>query len=148
MRKFLDVTQSIFEYLVSLLFIYGGVSLIGMPPLEGEGVIVLVFGGQIALYIYMIWFILLGVGLIFSKWAKKKKLHKNVLMSMYLTTIYTATLATALLGFDIINILDDIVVGVVTAAMWLRWKLLTEYIDPNQFYKEIEELRDDLPPTT
>lgn len=148
MQKILNVTQSIFEYLISLLFIYGGLSLIGQPALEGEGVIVLVFGGQIALYIYMVWFILLGVGLIFAKIAKKKKLHKNMLLSMYLTTIYTATLATAIFGFSLLNILDDIVIGVLTAIFWIRWKFRTEYIDPNVFYREIEDLRDDLPPQT
>lgn len=148
MRKFLDVTQSIFEYLISLLFIWGGFSLLGQPALEGEGIVVLIFGGQIALYFYMAWFIALGAGLIYSKLRRKKKLHKNVLMSMYLTTIYTATLATALFGFDILSILDDVIIGGITAAMWLRWKMLTEYINPDAFLKEIEELRDDLPPST
>lgn len=148
MQKFLNVSQSIIEYLVSLLFIYGGLSLIGMPPLEGEGVLVLIFGGQVALYIYMGLFTLLGAGLIYAKVRKKKRLHKNMLLGMYLTTIYTATLTIALFGFDLLSILDDIIVGVLTAIFWIRWKFRTEYIDPNAFYKEIEDLRNDLPPTT
>lgn len=143
MFNILNKFQSVVESLIALLYIYGGISLIGMPPLQGEGLLVLVFGGQVALYFYMVWFTLLGVGLIYSKVRRKKKLHKHVLMAMYLTTIYTASLTIALFGFHLVGIIDDIVIGTLTAWFWLRWKLLTEYINPKDFDRIRHELLDD-----
>lgn len=122
------MAQSVAEYLIALLFVYGGLSLIGRPPLEGEGAVTAIFGGELALYVYMVWFIALGLSLAVAKIFKMRRLHKNTLLGMYLTTIYTAIIASLLLGFDILNIIDDLVVGLTTAGLWLRFKISTEYV--------------------
>lgn len=141
MKKYLDWFQTIVEYLLSALWVFGGLSLIGMPPLEGAGVVVSIFGGQIALYVYIFWFTFLGCLLFISKVAKKKRLHKNTLLLMYLTTVYTAVLAVALFGLAEGGIIDDVVIGGLTAWFWIRWKMKTEYIDMSDFRDDIIELR-------
>lgn len=146
MRRFFDKAQSFTEYVIAALFIYGGLSLIGHPPIEAEGVLWILLGGTGALYVYMVWFLFLGSALLYAKLRQRKKLHKNILLCIYLTTIYTATLAVAFFGFHITHILDDLVVGLLSALFWIRWKFRTEYIDPVEFQKTIEKYRDDLPP--
>lgn len=147
MRKFLDAFQSVAEYLIAAVFIYGSLSLIGRPAINAPGVIWKIFGGEGALYVYMIWFMFLGLALLFSKVRKRKKLHKNILLCIYLTTIYTAILALALYG-DPLVIVDDAIVGITAAIFWLRWKFKTEYVDPLQFQRVTDKYRSDLPPTT
>jgi hypothetical protein len=64
--------------------------------------------------------------------------------------MYTASLSTALVGFSWASIADDIIFGATAAVCYLRWKFVTEYIDPDQFkdfIAEIEAEVDNPPPT-
>ena len=146
LTRWTDKFQQVTEYLISAAFIISAASLISAEPLEGKGLIVLIFGGHIALFIYMIWFFILGFGLIYAKVRKHKKLHKNFLLAIYLTCIYTSILTFYLIGF--IGIIDDVVIGGLAAFFWIRWKFKTEYLRPGKFYIETLPFRDDLPPPT
>jgi hypothetical protein len=132
-RRVLDGFQAVVEYLLSFAFIISAIGLIGAPPLANHGVLSLIFGGHVALYVYMVWFFFIGFGLIYAKLARKKKLHKYMLMVIYLTTIYTSILSLTVLGFAWTEIIDDVIIGVLAAWFWLRWKFKTEYIDPKDF---------------
>lgn len=145
MRKFKDYLAHFLEWALVALFALGSIQTIGAPPLTGEGFLVVWLGGEAALIVYGVWFGAIAVWLALSKIFRWKQAHKNALAAIYLTTIYTFSLAWAIFGLDW-SLIDDVVVGVVAAALWLRWKLKTEYIDPNQFEDELAELRDDLPP--
>jgi hypothetical protein len=67
-----------------------------------------------------------------------------MLLTVYLTTIYTTILSFTIDG-NYVNIIDDIVVGVLAAWFWLRWKIKTEYISPAEFQKTTEKYRNDFP---
>lgn len=143
-----DKVYSFFEYLLVIIFILGAVSLIGAPPLAAEGIVKLMLGGKIAIYFYITWFAILSILLFTAKVFNRKVMHKNTLMLMYLTTIYTAIIATYISGFSLIGIVDDIIIGLVAGVCWLRWKFRTEYIDPTDFHRDIQKIRnqDDLTP--
>lgn len=125
MKKWRDRAFSLVEYLLALVFVTSSFSLIGEDAVAGNGFVTHIFGGKIALFIYMIWFAFLGLGLVYAKLRKRRRLHRNILMAIYLTTIYTSILTYYLYGFA--AIIDDIIVGVLAAVCWLRWKFKIEY---------------------
>lgn len=142
-HKILDKAASIWEYLIALAFILSAIALIGEPALKG-GLMAAVFGSVFAYGVYFAWFMFLGLGLVYVKIRKHKTLHKNMLLLIYLTTIYTAVLSFYFGG--ITEIIDDIIIGTSCAALWLRWKFKTEYIDPRQFHSSVEHFKEDPPP--
>lgn len=143
MHRVLNILQSVLEYGLSVVFILGAINLIGAPPISSHTLMGSILGGQVALYVYMVWFAFLGLGLLYGKLRKKRKIHKNMLLYMYLTTIFTSGLAIALYGFDWVSLLDDLLIGIVSAALWLRWKFRTEYIDRSDFESDLIEIRND-----
>lgn len=143
MNKFLNRGQELVEWLLGTIFLLGGISTATAPPLTATGALTAIFGGPVALAIYAVWFGLLGIGLLYCKiYRKKKRLHKNILMAMYLTTIYTFTLSLAIYGLEW-SLIDDVVVGVLAAICWMRWTIRTEYLTADAFHKSILKFRDD-----
>lgn len=146
MRRTKDIAQHIVEYLLIVVFALAAYGEIAYEDAVTEGVLGFLFSDPLITTIYAVWFALLALGLLFAKIRRKKKLHKHVLAAMYLTTVYTISLSWAAFGFGISDVIDDGVIGFAAAVCWLRWKILTEYIDPKQIYNETVEVRDDLPP--
>lgn len=131
-KKWIDKTQSVVEYLVALPFLLGAAQLPFTDPLGTQGFLVF-FGGRIALLLYALWFAFIALGLIYAKVRKKPRAHKNFLLAIYLTTIYTSILTWYVAGF--LAIIDDMVIGVLAAVCWLRWKFKTEYVDVAEYYE-------------
>jgi hypothetical protein len=146
MNRILDKVQNVVEYLLSIAFIIAALELIGADSLATHGVLSLIFGGHVALYIYMVWFFFIGVTLAYAKIKKKKKLHKHMLMAIYLTTIYTSILSMYVFGFGWTEIIDDVILGALAAVCWMRWKFKTEYINPHQLHSEVKDFGGDPPP--
>lgn len=146
MSKFKRNAQSIAEYLMAALFIYGGIVSAMAEPVSKGGVLVLIFGGEGALAVYAILFAGLGIWLIYSKLAKKKKQHKFALFGMFLAALYTVVLVLAL-GGVFLDIVDNLVAAVACAILWLRWKFITEYVDPDK-YRDLVLEHTESPPET
>ena len=126
-NRILDVIQNVVEYLITLPFLLSAVQLPFAEPLGAKGFVVLVFGGHVALYIYAVWFTFISLGLIYTKIKKKRRWHRNFLMMIYLTTIYTSILTFYIGGWS--DIIDDLVIGAIAAVCWMRWKFRFEYTD-------------------
>lgn len=109
------------------------------------GPVAAAFGGQVAAVVYGTLFVGLASMLTLAKVLKRKTMHKHALFAIWMTGIFTGILEIVLVGFTW-SVADKIVVTISAAYCWLRWKFLTEYIDPHMFYRNIEPLRDDLPP--
>lgn len=141
-----EIFYSVLEYILAALWIRGGVNILffGVEPVTLPGFLTYLVGAE-AIVVYGCLFLLTGLSLLYAKWWKKKTLHKYVLMVMYLTCIYVLVLAVLINGLSS-GLLLTIFAGVTSAALWIRWKFKTEYIDPGEFDKELEELRSDLPP--
>lgn len=132
------------EWLLVVLFFVAALIEVTTPNPITNGVLGFLLSEPIILVIYATWFALMAFGLAYSKIRKKKRLHKYSLMAMYLTTIYTFVLALAG-GAGMESLLDDVIIGIIAAACWMRWKLRTEYINPRKFYDVVWELREDTP---
>lgn len=144
-ERILDIVQHVLEVLIIVLLIIGGVSLFFADPVNSGGPVARLIGSQAAAYFYGIVFIAEGLGLTLSKTLRRKKFHKNMLLIIYLTLLFTILLEIALVGFGI-EVIDNIVASVAAGWCWIRWKFKTEYIDPTEFYEATSHLRDDLPP--
>lgn len=143
--KWRNRIEGFFEYVLAALFIRGGINVIlNAEPLVLPGIFTYLVG-PVAILVYGALFLLTGLLMLYAKIGKRKRLHKHVLMTMYLTCIYVFILAVLLNGFTT-GLLMTIAVGFVSAYLWLRWKIRTEYLDPAYFHKMTAELRDDLPP--
>lgn len=142
-NRILDRIQAVVEYLVCLVFLNSAAQLFYTPSIAGKGILFML-GTHTALVVYAVWFIFWALALVYAKVKKKKKLHRNALMVLYLTTVYTAILTAAIIGVP--DAIDDMVLGVIIAACWLRWKFKTEYLSPDFFRASTEHMRDDLPP--
>lgn len=141
--KLYNALAHVGEWLLVVAFLIASVSELTYAEPVVEGFIGILFSGPVTTVIYAVWFTLMAIGLAWSKIRKRKKLHKHSLMAMYLTTFYTISLSLAI--GPPINVVDDIVIGVIAAACWMRWKFRTEYISPHQFDDDIWELRNDTP---
>lgn len=148
MKRVREILYSVLEYVLAAMFIRGGVRILffGTEPVALPGILSYLVG-EAAIFVYGAMFLTTGVALLYAKWFKKKRLHKFILMFMYLTCIYVLVLAILINGLGW-NLLLTVGVGVTAAALWIRWKFKTEYISPDEFDKTLEELRDDLPPST
>jgi hypothetical protein len=136
---------SVVEILLALQWIYGGVKVfVGSALIVAANPFVGILVGQTAVYFYGIFFFATGLSLLYSKFFKKKTMHKFTLATMYLTCVYVLILALVVLGPHL-GLINTIVAGILSAACWMHWKFKTEYIDPQAIYKETLPLRDDLP---
>lgn len=140
-----DKLYSAIEYALAALWIYGGINSFFANPLTGPSAIFKLLAGQEAIYAYAILFFLTGAALLAAKLLGLKKWHRISLATMYLTCLYVLILSY-LLGVLSAGSLITVLAGVAAAVCWVRWKLKTEYVDPDYFSAELEELRDDLPP--
>lgn len=138
--KWLNAVAHVGEWMLIVLFFVAALIEVTTPNPVTSGVLGFLLSEPIILVIYATWFALMAFGLAYSKIRKKKKLHKHSLMAMYLTTIYTAVLSVAA-GVGLVAIIDDIIIGLIAAACWMRWKFRTEYIGPKQFEDDVRELR-------
>lgn len=137
MTKWRDRAFSLVEYLIIFAFGISSISLINSAPIDGDGFVVSIFGGRVALFVYMIWFAFLALTLLWAKLTKHRTWHRNVLMAIYLTCIYTAILTIHVFGFG--EAIDDIVIGLLAGGCWLRWKFKTEYVSYDNLSKEWHE---------
>lgn len=140
MKKTLEIFYSLVEYVLAAMFIRGGIRILflGVEPIQLPGLLTYLVG-EFAIFAYGCMFLFTGLLLLYGKWFKKKRCHKTALLTMYLTCIYVLVLAILINGLSS-GLLVTVAVGVASAALWMRWKFKTEYIDGKEFKKEIEQL--------
>ena len=114
------------EYGLGMVFMYVGYLEFTASVLTGT-TLHLVLGGELALVIYGTWFAALGVLLIAANIFRWTRVRKVTLLAMYLTTIYMTILNVVLFGF-MAAIIDDVVITVWAAALWLRLTLKSDYV--------------------
>lgn len=143
MRK-LDILYSVLEYVLAFMFIRGGFNILTneIEPLTLPGLLTYLVGDA-AIFVYGAAFLLTGLLLLYGKWMKQRRIHKFSLLVMYLTCIYVLVLAILLNGMDP-GLLITVAVGLTAAALWVRFKFVTEYLDHDQFKQEVSDIRDEL----
>lgn len=144
MRKYVDILCSVLEYVLAFMFIRGGLNILfgEVEPITLPGILTYLVGDA-AIFVYGALFLTTGLLLLYGKWLKRRRVHRASLMIMYLTCIYVLVLAIMINGLAP-GLLVTVAVGVVAAALWMRWKFKTEYLDHEQFQASVSEMRADL----
>lgn len=142
----LSKIQSALEWVVAAFFLVGGISLFFSEPVTGGSALAKTLGSETAGSIYGILFIIESLVLIYSKRTYNKKIHGVALVTLCLTALFTVWLEALVIGFGLFSI-DNIVIVVVCAWAYIRWRLLTAYLDPQKFVEDIDELDEDAPPS-
>lgn len=122
----MKIIFALMEFSLGLTFVYLGYLEFTASVLTGTA-LHLLLGGEIALVIYGTWFTVLGVMLIMANifgWVRCRKL---ILLVMYLTAIYLSILNMVLFGFTML-VLDDFIVGIWAATLWMKLKLKSDYV--------------------
>lgn len=141
MERVKNIAQHVAEYLLIAVYILAAIGEVSAAEPSATGILGWLFSDPIAAFVYATWFVVMALALLGSKIWRKHKLHKYALAGMYLTTVYTISLAVALFGWGSAAVIDDGVIGAVAAACWLRWKLKTEYVNLNDVVKdELDEV--------
>lgn len=109
------------EFMLSALFIWGGISVLGAPVIHSGIKVLDPLLGHKALLFYSGLFTTLGLGLILAKLFKRRKIHGLALAGMFLTTIYAIILNAIFDGWDLKS-LFNIGIALVTLTLWTRWR--------------------------
>jgi hypothetical protein len=141
-----DIVFSTLSWLIVVGLFFAAANIYITPP-TGAGPLSQAIGIPKTQIVYFVVYAGEGIALTIAKLFKTKKIRKTVLMVIYLTGFFTSLLTLLIVGF-VPQVIDNIVVAVAAAICWLYWKFKTEYIDPQLFIAEIEELRDDYPPNS
>lgn len=144
MTNKLDKFFSLLEVLLGIQWIYGGINTFFANPISTPSPLYSFLVGEGAIVFYAIFFLATGLALLAAKFFKKKRLKSVSLVTMYLTCLYVFLLSILVLGPSW-SLVQTVVVGVIAAACWLRWKFKTQYLNPKDFHKSTAELRETHP---
>jgi hypothetical protein len=121
-----DKVFSFASWLIVLALLYGVANLIFLPP-TGHGPIAGLVGIHPAQVFYIALYLCEGLALGYSKWKKKDKMRRNVLLVIYLTGFFTSILGFVIGGVSS-KLVGNLVIALAAAFCWLHWKFRTEYI--------------------
>jgi hypothetical protein len=81
-----------------------------------------------------------GAMLVYGKIRKSKKWTGRGLLWIYMCFLFAAILNFVAYSGDWTYWVGNLIAGLITGALWLRWKNKTEYINPRHFTRDIEKL--------
>ena len=125
--------MGLLEYLLGLTWLLSAVSTLGNSNVvTGTG-----FYSDASFITYAVVFALLGLAIIYAKARSLCRMRKNALMVSYLVTIFTFILDFVLTGLHW-SVIDSVIVGAVSALLWLRLKMDTEYTTAEEYVVQSE----------
>lgn len=109
------------EFLLAALFIWGGIGVLSQPKVNTDIQALEPLLGEAALIGYTIFFIALGLALIYGKLFHLRRIHGYALAGMFLTTIYAIILNAMLYGWQL-SAITNIIIALVILALYIRWR--------------------------
>lgn len=132
------------KILLALLMMYGGV----VTALSTPGVYPTEFGwffsSRLTLVTYGLLLFVPGATLMYGKIKGRRRWVGRSLMAIYLVVLFAMFSEWLVLG-SLVTVVDNIVVAVIAAGLWLWWKFKTEYItaaDVIRLKKEVAKMND------
>lgn len=132
MKRFTKWTILLIELWLAYLFIRGGIrvmSEIDLPAVEGT---LAPFVDRRAVFFYGFVWLFAGGALVAARFVKWTWMRGAALMAMYLSCVYVIILRTALDGFSLAEQWLAILVGLVAAVLYLRWRYIIKEVPPPQ----------------
>lgn len=143
-NPFWDKVFSTSSWILVGVLVYASLYVV-IVPIGVNGPVAQLVGPTAAEWFYFVLYLGHALALAYSKWKKKKKMRKHVLLSIYLVGLFTGILSISIAGFNLLAQWDNLATAVIAAGCWLYWTFKTEYLDPSYFYEETYYLRDDMP---
>jgi len=126
-----------FKYLVAIFMMVAGVLTPLQNPEHVESTLGFIYESRLALSIFGIIFFLSGAMLFYGKFMKSKKWTGAGLFAIFACFLFSACLDTAARHTPSIG---NFVCALIMAALYLRWRFKTAYIDPNHFVDDVDNL--------
>jgi hypothetical protein len=146
MKRAFEIIVSVFEYIVGGYMIFAGiVTTILDPDQSVTNFMHFLYGTRTGVVVVGLIIAAAGIILLVGKIRRSKKLHGRGLFCTYLCFLFAAVLNYVAYAGDPTVWVSNIIMAAIIAALWLRWKMLTNYLNPKQFRKTAERYRTDLP---
>jgi intracellular septation protein A len=134
MKKWINRAISVFEYLVAgYLVLAGGLTMVIQPDPAVTNFMRVLYGTRTGVIIVGLVIVISGLVLMIGKIRKSKRQHGRGLFCTYLCFFFAAILNAVAYAGDPTVWVSNAVMALIIGALWLRWRLKTEYINPRQF---------------
>jgi len=120
MKKAVDII----EYIISGIFILGGVQTGISDAVAGQTVLAAVLGSQLSFIIFGVLFVTLGSLLVYAKVNEKNKLHGWALMGVYCMSTFAFILEMLIFGWGFSAYVDSLTLTILSGFIYLRHKCL------------------------
>lgn len=137
MRNVVVWVLAALKVLLAILMILGGISTM-LSPLDPTGS--LLVNNRLTLVFFGLTFILSGLSLLLGKITRNRRMVGRSLMAIYLVTLFTVFLELLAVG-TFVSVIDNIVITLWAAGLWLWWKHKTEWISGKEIAKYRIEAR-------
>ena len=127
---------SAFKWLLALFMILAGILTMFTPLTPMSGVLGYIYSTRISLVIFGIIFSSCGGMLLYGKMRRSRVWTGRGLMGIYLCFTFATLLQGVAYGWHPGYWANNLIMALITGALWLRWRLKTAYIDPRHFYDE------------
>ena len=130
-----------FKYLLSVMMMGSGILTTIAPITQVDGALGFIYSTRISLVFFGIIFFICGLILLCGKIRKSKKWTGKGLLYIYLCFLFATLINMAAFGFfPVGHWIGNLIFAIITGLLWLRWKFKTEYVNPNHFHTDIQEL--------
>lgn len=128
-----------FKYLLSGYMMLAGIVTSLGPPVDVSGPLTFLYTSRISLLLFGLIFFLSGLALLYGKIRKSRRWTGHGLFAIYMCFTFFAALNYVAIG-ELTSWIGNLIAAVVVGSLWLRWRFKTQYINPNHFIRDIEEL--------
>ena len=108
------------------------------PLTPMSGVLGYIYSERITLVVLGLIFSSCGAMLFYGKMRHSRKWTGRGLMCIYLCFVFAALIQGIAYGWHPPYWVSNMIMALITGALWLRWRIKTAYIDPRHFYNEPE----------
>jgi hypothetical protein len=127
----------VFKYMVAIFMMVAGVLTPLQQPEHVGGTLGWLYESRLSLSLFGLIFFLSGATLFYGKMRRSKKWTGVGLFSIFACFMFAACLDTAARHTPSIG---NFVCAFIMAALYLRWRFKTAYIDPNHFVDDVDNL--------
>ena len=139
-NRFTENLISLFKYALAIFMMLIGVLTCIGPLTPMDGALGYIYSTRASLIIFGVIFFVCGAMLLYGKVRRSRKWTGLGLFYIFICFLFATLLNAVAYSFAPGYYLGNLVFTIVVGALWLRWKLKTEYINPKHFIAEIKEL--------
>lgn len=123
-HKIFPTIVSSVEFMMAGVFILGGIQTLFQDAITGTTRLQHALGSHVALVIYGVIYICVGIFLATVKVKDKRRLHGHALFIFFLVSLFSFILEFQVYDLDSVNYIDTLVLTLVSGVIYLRYKTI------------------------